>query len=388
MIYLDNASTSFPKPAEVVQSIQEYLNEYGVSPGRGSYKLADKAEDIVTKARHHLADMLGADRENHLVFTQNATHSLNIVIQGFLKDGDHVLICSYSHNSVIRPIDALKRQGKITYDIFEIKPDGSLDLQQFKSLIKPNTRLVIGNHASNVIGVVSNVMQAAAICQSIGIHFLLDCTQSLGYVPINVSEMPIDFLAGTGHKTLMGPSGVGFLYLKNHKNVDPLLHGGSGGNHSASPYHPSHMPHKFEAGTLNTTGIAGLYGGIEYIRKNTQEKFRKHSMELIEYAWNKLAEIDELILYGTGNMDKKVPIISFNIGGTIPSEVAHYYGQSGICLRAGLQCAPLIHKTLGTLPTGTLRISPGHFNCHEDIDRLVQATKEILMEGQYAKTCA
>jgi len=388
MIYLDNASTSFPKPREVSFAIQEYLNNYGVTPGRGSYYLAHKAEELVIQTREMLAQLIGAKKETHVVFTQNATHSLNLVIKGFLKQGDHVLICSYSHNSVIRPIDTLKRKGLITYDIFEVNPDGSIDKNYFCSLIKENTRLVIGNHASNVIGVISQILDIAPHCQSKNIRFMLDCTQSVGYASIDVDNMPIDFLAGTGHKTLFGPSGIGFLYIKNPRELETLMEGGSGGNYSFSPFHPSNMPFKYEAGTPNTTCIAGLKGALDYIAKISFEEISKKSMNLTKYAWEQLTQIDEIVIYGTNEMKKKVPIISFNVLGTLANEIAQQYANHGICLRSGLQCTPIIHKQLKTIPTGTLRISTGHYNKVSDIDKFIQITKTIIQRAEYGKTCA
>lgn len=385
MIYLDNASTSFPKPREVISSIDQFLTNYGVSPGRGSYSLANQAEHLLSKTRQSLSQMIGGDRHDHLVFTNNATHSLNLVIKGFLRNEDHALICSYSHNSVIRPIDRLKRLGKITYDIFHIDQKGGVNLAQFEASIKDNTRLVICNHASNVLGVVAPIAELAHLCYARGIAFLLDCTQSLGYFPIDISLTPIDFLVGTGHKTLLGPTGIGFLYVKNPECLETFLEGGSSGNHSISPFHPSIMPYKFEAGTLNMTGIAGLNGALEYINKISYVQIAKKSMELTKYAWNKLKEIKEVILYGTEEMSLKVPIISFNIKGIISSEAADIYNEKyQLCLRSGLQCAPLIHKIMGTLPTGTLRISFGHLNTTEEIDCFINATKSIIKHTKYS----
>lgn len=386
MIYFDNASTSFPKPPEVISSINDYLNDYGVSPGRGVYSLSDKAEDLIAKTREQLAGLVGGAHADHLVFTNNATHSLNIVIKGFLKPGDHVLICSYSHNSVIRPVDTLKRKGLITYDVFTIDSNGDVDFDLFASSFKSNTRLVICNHASNVIGVVSPVLKLAEVCKNFGAAFLLDCTQSLVYLPINMEAMPIDFLAGTGHKTLLGPTGVGFLYVKNPQKVETLCEGGSGKNHSGSPFHPSQMPHKFEAGTLNVTCIAGLKGALDYISKSSFDKIAQKSMNLMKYAWDQLMNIDEAILYGTAEFQKKIPIISFNLAGALPNEMAYLYSTLyGICLRSGLHCAPLVHKTIGTLPTGTIRLSLGHFNEYEEVDRFMTATKEIIAKSTSSK---
>ena len=387
MIYLDNPSTSFPKPKSVAHAIYEYVTSCGVSPGRGSYHLAEQAEQVVQKTRCLLAELLGASSENSIVFTNNATHSLNLAIKGTLQAGDHAIICSYSHNSVIRPLETLKRTLGISYDVIEVSLSGSINLHDVEGKIKPNTKLACFTQASNVIGVVSQYEHAASLCRSKNIRVLLDCTQSLGYCPIAVETMPIDFLAGTGHKTLLGPSGIGFLYVKNHKCLNTMIEGGSGGNYSLSPFHPSQMPYKFEAGTPNTTGISGLKGALEYIQEVTFETIATTSMNLLYLAWNRLSEIDEVTLYGADPRQcKKVPIISFTLSGTLPTELAHQYDAAGICLRSGTQCAPLIHKTLGTLPTGTVRIGFGHYNTQKDIDLFIQTTKSIIRKAHYAKT--
>lgn len=379
MIYFDNASTSFPKPERMVASMHQYLTEFGVSPGRGAHALADRTEELVATTRSKLSEMIGGEKPNHLIFTNNATHALNIVIKGFLKHGDHVLICSYSHNSVIRPVDTLKRKGTITYDVFSIDSQGNVDLEAFKKGFKHNTRLVICSHASNVIGVISPILQLATVCRSLGAAFLLDCTQSLGYAPISLKTMPIDFLAGTGHKTLLGPTGTGFLYVRDPQSLEPLEEGGSGKNYSLSPFHPSQMPYKFEAGTMNAAGIAGLKGALDYISDRSFEAIASQAMGITQYAWDQLREIEEVLLYGTEEMTSKVPIISFNLIGALPNEIAYLYNELyGICLRSGIHCAPLIHKALGTLPTGTLRISVGHFNTYDEVDRFIAATKEII----------
>ena len=389
MIYLDNASTSFPKPKSVANSIYEYLCSYGVSPQRGSYHMAEQAEMVVQKTRSLLAELLGASSENSIVFTNNATHSLNLAIKGTLQANDHAIICSYSHNSIIRPLETLKRTLGISYDVIEVSPNGSINLQDVQCKIKPNTKLACFTHASNVVGVVSQYEPAACFCRSKNIQVLLDCTQSIGYCPISVETMPIDLLAGTGHKTLLGPSGIGFLYVKNHKSLSTMVEGGSGGNYSLSPFHPSQMPYKFEAGTPNTTGISGLKGALEYIQKVSFEQIVNTSMNLLHLAWNTLSELKEATLYGAGPLQcKKVPIISFTLSGTLPTELAHQYDEAQICLRTGTQCSPLIHKTLGTLPTGTIRIGIGHYNTPRDIDLFIQTTKSIIRKTHYAKTCA
>lgn len=387
MIYFDHASTSFPKPGHVVDSIQKYLCNYGVSPGRGAYDLATRCETLVSETRGKLAHLINVEQD-HIVFTNNATQSLNLVINGFAKRGDHILVCSYSHNSAMRPIEKLKQAGIVTYDVFYIDANGNVDLLDFQNKIKPNTRLVVFNHASNVIGVIGDFSRVVQICNKKGIRFLLDCTQSLGYTEIDLGKMPIDFLCGTGHKTLLGPSGVGFAYIKNPQEVDHVIVGGSGSGHSSSLTHPSHMPHKYEAGTLNTTAIAGLSGSLSYLEEHSFSSIREETMQLCRYAWSQLEQVEDIVMYGTNDWNKKVPIISFNLKGVLPAEAGYIYNSKGICLRIGLQCAPFVHKTLRTYPGGTIRISFGHFNQVEEINKFIEVTKEITIEMQDGKTCA
>jgi cysteine desulfurase/selenocysteine lyase len=384
MIYLDNASTSFPKPLELVSSIDFYLRNFGTTPGRGSHSLAKQAQNLVSETRALIGHLIGTQSVNNIVFTMNATHSLNLIIKGLLNQGDHVLICSYSHNSVIRPLEDLKQKKLITYDVFEVSSEGEINKEEFQKKIKKNTRLVIGNHASNVLGVLSSVLEIASFCKSQNIYFLLDATQSLGYAEIDVDAMPIDFLVGTGHKTLLGPSGVGFAYIKHPKLVNSLLQGGSGGNNSSSPFHPENMPDKFEAGTLNTTAIAGLKGSLEFLLKSDLKKLAQESIDLIQYTRNQLSQINQIIIYGSKDSKRKTPTLSFNISGILANEANYIYEKKGFCLRSGLQCAPLTHKTLGTFPAGTIRISVSHYNTKEEIDQFIQTTKELIQETIYA----
>lgn len=381
MIYLDNASTSFPKPPEVLSYIENYLNNFGVSPNRGSYTAAVQADRWVLDAREKLVALIGGSNPHYLAFTQNATYALNFIIKGTLKPGDHVLICSYSHNSVVRPVATLQKQGIVDFTVFEVDPFGKIDWEDYKKKFRPNTKLVIANHASNVLGVISPVHEMAAIAKSKGALFLLDCTQTVGYFPVDIQTSAFDFIAATGHKTLLGPSGVGFLYVKNPKVISSIIEGGGGGEGSLSPYQPQTMPGLLEAGTLNTTAIIGLLGALRYTERVPFSSMYASAMNIIQYAWSQLSEIEEITLYGTPRMAQKVPIISFTIKGILPTHISSYYLKHGnICVRSGLQCAPLVHRTLGTLPTGTVRISAGHQNTFDQVDSLVTLSKALIRE--------
>jgi cysteine desulfurase family protein len=386
---MDNGSTSFPKPKEVKESIANYLDNFSVSPGRGTYLLAEKAEAMVNTTRQYLAEIIGTKKPEYINFTLNATHGLNVAIKGSLRENDHVLICSWSHNSAIRPLEKLKREGKIDYTQFEVSSEGEINLDLLEKLFQPNTTLLILNHASNVIGVKAPAFEIGKLCQKKGVTFLLDCTQSIGYIPIHFDNDPIDIIVGTGHKTLLGPSGIGFFIGKNPKKIETLLEGGSGSSFSLSPFHPATMPYKFDAGTINGTGIAGLMGSLTYIQKRGLDTIASQAMAQAKYAWENLEQIEEVTLYGTADFIKKVPIISFNIKNFLPSEVAFFLDHSyQICVRSGIHCAPWIHQSLNTLPGGTIRLSFGHTNTFEQTNILQKAIKQLIYEAKNEQTCA
>jgi cysteine desulfurase family protein len=389
LIYLDNASTSFPKPPEVLKQIENYINNFGVTPAHSDNQLSNQAEAIVLQTRKKLAILLGVTDHKKVSFTINATHSLNTVIQGFLREGDHALICNFSHNSAIRPLEQLRRQKNISFDRFTIDEHGKIDSNKFKRLIRPETKLIILNHVSNVLGVKAPLEQINNICKKKRIPILLDVTQSIVYEDLEIEKMGIDFVAGTGHKTLLGPSGLGFLYVANPKELPPFIQGGSVGAPSLITSHPLQPPFRFEAGTPNTTGIAGLLGGLEYIEQIGINNIREHSKQILIFAHNELEKIKDVKIYGSKDINKKVPIISFSVAGALPSELAYIYANKwGIVLRSGIHCAPWIHETTGTLPTGTLRISMGNYTTKQDIEYFIKATIDIINRGQYAKVSA
>lgn len=382
MIYFDHASTSYPKPREVINGISEYLENIGVSPGRGSYAAQDLAAHCVDQTRKQIADLFGIHDSAQIVFTNNATHSLNIILKGYLKENDHVLVCSYSHNSVIRPLEHLKRLKNIHYDFFHVDQDGNIDVNQLKKLLRPNTVLAVLNHASNVLGVRSKFEKILPFFLEQKIATLLDVAQTAGIIPLQVETLGIDFVAGTGHKTLLGPSGIGFLYLKDADIVSTFLEGGSGGNSSSSPIHPEVMPEKFEAGTINYMGVAGLSSAMTMGLKISYEKMMHDCLLTTEYAWRQLSLLPEIQLYGSSDIAQKVPIISFCAFSIPPQTIAQILDKKyTIAVRAGLQCAPMCHKQVGTYPAGTVRVSFGHTNSFGEVDYFIDAMKQILREA-------
>ena len=382
MIYFDHASTSYPKPKEVVTEISAYLEKIGVSPGRGAYTAQELAANYVDQVRIQIADLFHIQDHSHIVFTSNATHSLNIVLKGFLKENDHVLACSYSHNSVIRPLEQLRRQKNIQYDFFHVDPQGHTDVDEIKKLLRPNSVLAVFNHASNVLGVRSQFEELLPLLTERKVATLLDIAQTAGIIPVHAKDLGLDFIAGTGHKTLLGPSGIGFLYLKNPDAVSTLIEGGSGGNASSSLIQPEIMPAKFEAGTLNYMGIAGLSGALTAALQFSFEKILQHGLAITEYAWNKLSCLPGMRLYGTANIEQKIPVISFCVPHILPSVLAQILDKKfHIAVRAGLQCASVCHKQVGTYPAGTVRISFGHTNTFEEVDFFIDAVTQIMKQN-------
>lgn len=383
MIYLDHASTSYPKPQAVLDEINFYLTNIGVSPGRGSYTRQNKATDYVNTVRLQIAELFHIKKSHHISFTHNATHSLNIVLKGYLKENDHVLVCSFSHNSVIRPLSNLKHTKNIAYDVFEVGEDGKIDMETFHNLIRPNTVLVVFNHASNVIGVRAQFEKVLPLLTKRKIATMLDVTQTAGIIPLDIEALGVDFVVGSGHKTLLGPPGIGFLYVKNPDTVLTLEEGGSPANASSSPYHPEVMPEKFESGTMNYVGIAGLRGAFLASQRYSFEEILNSGLTLTNYAWQRLSSIPEVKLFGTKEIDAKVPIISFTLSNILPQAIAYHLDSCGpIAVRSGLHCAPILHKQLGTYPSGTVRISFGHSNTFEEIDILMNILMNILRKKQ------
>lgn len=376
-VYLDNASTSHPKPDAVWEIIREYIQHIGASPGRSGSHLARRAEELVKDCRRQLATLLGAQDADNIVFTVNATHALNTIIKGVLKQGDHVIYSSFEHNSVIRPIEKLKRAGLITSTVIECDTKGDFTISDFESAITANTRLLVINHASNVIGMLTPIEEIICIAHKHKVLVLVDASQTTGFIDIDVAKLDVDFLAFTGHKSLLGPSGTGGFYAKDPYSVDTLMEGGSGSN-SQSPIQPGILPDKFEAGTVNYLGLAGLGASLQYLSTQGFQKVRAQELSLLAYLLEQLPTVPGITIYGSRDVSRKVPVVSFNLAGIPANEVSAALDDDfKIVTRPGLQCAPLVHKSIGTFPTGTVRVSLGIHNTSSDIDYLVSALRTI-----------
>jgi cysteine desulfurase / selenocysteine lyase len=376
--YLDHASTSHPKPDVVWQAARDYLDGVGVSPGRGGYRAARRADTLLEEARAALATLLGVANPSRIAFSSNATHALNIAINGSLSIGDHVVTTNTEHNSVLRPLEALSRAGVASYTVVDVGRGGELDLDRFRAAVRPTTRLVVANHASNVTGAVAPAPELAEIAHEVGAMFLLDVSQTLGVLDVDADAIGADLIAFTGHKGLRGPSGTGGLYLRDSSRVHPLLRGGTG-QASHRLVHPAAMPAKFEAGTPNYLGIAGLKAAVELLLAEDLAALRRRKLGLTSYCLAKLHSLDGVTVYDLDPAVPRVPVISLNVDGLYPSEVSAILDEDfGVMTRAGLHCAPLIHRSLGAEPSGTVRVSLGHDTTIPDIDALIAALTAIL----------
>lgn len=383
-IYLDQASTTYPKPECVARAVYEYMTGNGSNINRGCYEKAYDTEEVVLETRELLCKLFDGTDCKNVVFTKNVTESLNIVLKGFLKRGDHVLVSSMEHNAVMRPIRQLEKVG-VTFDRIPCNEQGELELQFMEELLKPNTKAVVMTHASNVCGTILPIKEAGSFCKQHGLKFIADCAQTAGVLPISMKKMNIDVLCFTGHKGLYGPQGIGgFLINKEEMipQITPLLSGGTG-SISHTEEIPEFMPDRFESGTLNLPGIFGLHAALNWINEIGTEIIHKREKSLTELFLKRIKEMDpegkKIKLVGKKTDAGRTAVVSIQTPGRDVSEVAHFLDKNyGIMTRVGLHCAPYAHQTLGTYPTGTVRFSFGYFNTEEEVLLAVKALKEIL----------
>ncbi|MFS8639409.1 MAG: aminotransferase class V-fold PLP-dependent enzyme [Symbiobacteriaceae bacterium] len=381
LIYLDNAATSWPKPAAVARAMAECLEKEAGNPGRSGHRLSLAASRRVWAVRQAVAELFGAPDPLRVIFTPNATFAINLALGGLLSPGDRVVCTGMEHNAVIRPLRELEELG-IEVAIAPCDPDGRLDLEALQQAVEAApTRLVVLNHASNVTGTLCPVKEAAAIARRAGALVLVDAAQTAGTVPIDMVALGIDLLAFTGHKGLLGPTGTGGLILGERVNaaeMKPLVRGGTG-SRSALERQPPDLPDRFEAGTVNLVGIAGLGAGLQALADlGGPEEVGRRERELARQLWEGLSQIPGVRLYGPSDFAERVGVVSFTVEGRSVSEVGGRLDEEfGILTRVGLHCAPLAHRTIGTFPQGTVRMSPGPFNTPEQIERAVGAVRRI-----------
>lgn len=379
MIYLDNAATTLQKPRPVGQAMLDALQTAG-NPGRGAHEPTLHAARLVYETRTALAELLGADDPSCIVFTANATQSLNMALCGLLHPGDHVLTTVCEHNSVLRPLYRLQKNG-VQLDFVEADARGVLRYEQFEQKLRPNTRAVVISHASNVTGNVADVAFVADFTKKHDLLLVLDAAQTAGIRPLDVKTLGADVLCFTGHKGLLGPQGTGGAYVRPGLRVAPLVVGGSG-VHSFAEEHPAQMPTALEAGTLNVPGIAGLGAGVWWILQQGVQTLQEKETAWAQLFYEQLQGVENLTFYGdfSGNAPR-VPIVSLNIGDEDSAWVADaLWEDAGICVRAGAHCAPLLHKTLGTAAQGVVRFSFSHANTEEEVLRAAKAVRTLARE--------
>lgn len=377
-IYLDNAATSHPKPESVYLAVMETLRTGG-SPGRGTHQQTMAAEHIVFETREALAELFNAGNSDRFVFTSSATIAINQALFGLLQPGDRVVTTTVEHNAVTRPLRELQNRG---VEVVKVSADSvtgivATSALQEACLCKP-TRLLLVNHCSNVIGSIQSVAGLGRWCKDHGVLFMLDGAQSAGSLPIDFQALDVDLFAAPGHKGLLGPQGTGFLYVKEGIELTPLIYGGTGAN-SHSDQQPQALPERLESGTLNLPGLAGLYAALQFLQQTGIEQIRAREIELTRKILTGLGNMESVKLYGPDDVMLRVGAISFNLVNYDPAEVGFILDQlEQISVRVGLHCSPDAHRTIGTYPTGTIRVSPGYFTTEAEIDRFLQVIQKLI----------
>jgi cysteine desulfurase / selenocysteine lyase len=379
LIYLDNSATSFPKPDEVYDFMHSFYKKHGVNPGRSGFDAAIETEEVVSNTRKMLTNLFnGGGDHNRLTFSYNATDSLNLILQGLSEKGDHVVTTMLEHNSVLRPLYHMEQDGIIEVTYLPFDEAGYVSPDDVKRAIRKNTKMVVVNHCSNVIGTIQPVAEIGRICREAGVIFVVDGSQSAGAVPVDMQAMNIDVYIFTGHKCLMGPTGIGGSYVREGITVRHTRYGGTGVR-SAHPTHLDEYPYRLETGTLNLVGVAGLHAGVKWITEQGIENLHRKEMAL----WSKLKEGIEkngnITTYCAQSAANHNPVLSFNIKGFEAGDVGTMLDVDyNIACRTGLQCAPLVHRHLGTEPLhGTVRFSIGPFTTEEHVDAAIEAVADI-----------
>ncbi len=369
MIYLDNAASSFPKPRPVIKAVTRSLGTLWGNPGRAGHKKAIAAMRMIYETRVELAGLLGLPDPERIVFTKNATEGLNIALKGLLKPGDTVAISRLEHNSVTRPLNTLKKSGVNVIDA-PVDENGLPDPSRI-----PDVKMLAVTGASNVTGAVLDTKAVGETCAAKGVILLVDAAQSAGSIPFDTSR--IDILIGTGHKALLGPQGVGFAWFREGVTPEPFMEGGTGSD-SESDLTPSYFPDRFEAGTMNTPGIAGLKAGVEYVRNLTVQMIREKEISLVSMIMDALWREPGVTVYGPADPAKRASLVMFNVSGRDPAQIAEALDRRGVAVRAGLHCAPEAHKFAGTFPEGAVRVSPGAMTRRKDVETFIRILRRAI----------
>jgi len=380
-IYLDNAATSWPKPPAVSTAVIHYLEQVGANPGRSGHRLSNEAGRIVDSARESLAKLFHISNPLRIVFGSNCTEALNLALCGLLRPGDHVITSSMEHNSVMRPLRQLETEG-IALSVVVCNSNGTLDAALVEAAIRPNTVLIALNHASNVAGTLLPIAQVGQIARKYGLLLLVDAASTAGSIPIDMNADCIDLLAFAGHKSLLGPTGTGGLVIGERVDIArlrPLKRGGTG-SRSEAELQPEMLPDKFESGTLNVMGLAGLDAGVRWILERGVDSIRTHHQQLTQALIDGLLDIEGVTVYGTQDSAQQVSTVSFNISGISPSDLGFCLDEEfNIQCRVGLHCSPAAHQTIGTFPSGTVRFAPGLFTNDQNISQVLDIVKIIAL---------
>lgn len=378
MIYLDNAATSYPKPQRVINAVKNSFINYGANPGRSGHKLSVKTAVEVYETRELLSEFFDGYGGEFTSFTSNCTEALNIAIKGVLKEGDHVVISSFEHNSVVRPLHFLKEKGLISYSIFEVKDNKNETLESFKNTLKNNTKLAVVTAVSNVFGKILPLEELGKIAKNKGVLFFVDGAQGAGILPISMKKMGIDCLCVPGHKGLLGPMGTGAI-LHNGMDILPLIQGGTG-SRSFDLLQPSEYPDRLESGTLNVPGICGLKEGIKFVKSMGVDRIFLEESLICNEIFNGLKAIKKVSLYEENRIKNDyAPVLSFNISGMHSERVSALLDKQGVAVRGGFHCSPLAHNFMGTKETGSVRISPSFRTDKKDINILLNLIRKIAI---------
>jgi cysteine desulfurase/selenocysteine lyase len=384
MIYLDNAATSWPKPPGMAEAMVHFMQDVGANPGRAAHRRAVEAGRIVYAAREAVAELFGEPDPLRVVFGPNVTDALNLALRGLLRPGDHAITSSMEHNSMMRPLRALEHGG-VEVTVVPCSVEGALDPAAVEAAIRPHTRLIALNHASNVVGTLLPVAEVGQIARRHGLLLLVDAAQTSGAFPIDVQASAIDLLAFTGHKSLYGPMGTGGLIVGERVDpaeMEPLRRGGTG-SRSEEEEQPTFLPDVYESGTLNAVGLAGLAAGLRWVLSQDVAAIRAHEMMLTQQLIDGLLAIPGVVVYGGRDAARQTATVSFNVAGMAPSEVGLRLDEEcGIMCRVGLHCAPSAHRTIGTFPVGTVRFGLGAFNTPHEIDAALGAVRVLDGEGR------
>jgi cysteine desulfurase / selenocysteine lyase len=376
-VYLDNAATTYPKPHEVLAEMVATYERMGVSPGRGSYDAAVEAGDFVDETRKKVARFFGAADPTRVIFGSNATDALNTVIQGLARPGDHFVATHLDHNSVLRPLHALRERGVIGYDLAPFDGRGFVDPDEVAKLLRPNTRAVVMTFSSNVLGTIQPIAEIARICAQRGVPLVVDAAQGPGQVPIDMTALGVSAIAFTGHKSLYGPSGIGGLVLAPGLDVETTRFGGTGMS-SYSLVHSQTYPLRLEAGTLNLLGVIGLSLGIDHVTTLGLDAIHAREMTLLERLHDGLAGRPNVAVYCATDLRNHLPVLACNVSGVASEDVgAILDGDYRIAVRTGLHCAPMVHRSLGTAERGAVRFGLGLFNTEADVDLAIEAMGAI-----------